>query len=216
MKVPGVAQNGIGRFIDGGDGYYYGASGPTLFKVKKDGTAYSVLRKFDGAPTDAAYAKEAPILASDGKLYGFDTGGGQARGGTIFTVSRDGSGYKLIVDPDPGPDPLTPAALVEGTDGKLYAFVHAGLARFNKDGSGYEVLKGTPNSGEFPWTATVHGGALYGVADEGPNRGLIYRYGMGGGTGGGASAAPTAIVQTIPSPPLAADVDLPSADALPK
>jgi hypothetical protein len=213
-KVPGVAQNGIGRFTDGGDGFYYGAAGQTLFKIKKDGTGYSVLRKFDGAPTDAASANEAPILGSDGKLYGFDTGGGQARGGTFFTLGRDGNGYKLIVDPDPGPDPLTPAALVEGTDGKLYAYVHAGLARFNKDGSGYEVLKGTPDSGEFPWTALVHGGALYGVADEGPNRGLIYRYGMGGG-GSGAAAGPTAVVQNVPPTPLDAAVDLPSSGSPP-
>jgi hypothetical protein len=210
--VPDVAQNGIGRFTDGGDGYYYGAAGPTLFKVKKDGTDYSVLRKFDGPPTDARYAKEAPILGSDGKLYGFDTDGGQARSGTIFTLNRDGSGYKLIVDPDPGPDQFLPAALVEGTDGKLYAYVHAGLARCSKDGTGYEVLKGTPDSGEFPWTAIVHGGAFYGVADEGPNRGLIYRYGIGGASAGG-SDAPTAVVQNVPPVPLDANVDLPPSDA---
>jgi uncharacterized repeat protein (TIGR03803 family) len=218
-KVPDVARSGIGKFTDGGDGYYYGAAGPILFKIKKDGTDYSVLRKFDGPPTDARYVKEAPILGSDGKLYGFDIDGGQARSGTIFTLNRDGSGYKLIVDPDPGPDQFLPAALVEGTDGKLYAYVHAGLARCNKDGTGYEVLKGTPDSGEFPWTANVHGGALYGVADEGPNRGLIYRYGMSGGSGGGSgggAAEPSAVLQNVPSTPLDANVELPAADALPK
>lgn len=214
-KTP-AAQNGVGRFTDGGDGFYYGAAGPVLFKIKKDGTGYSILHKFAGPPTDGRYADEAPVLGSDGKLYGFDKDGGQARGGTIFTINRDGSGYNLIVDPDPGPEPLTPAAVVEGSDGKLYAYVHAGLARLNKDGSGYEVLKGTPDSGEFPWTAMVHGGALYGVADQGPNRGLIYRYGMAGGTGGGATAAPTAVVQAMPPTPLDANVDLPAADALPK
>lgn len=206
-RSTGGDQHPIGRFTDGGDGYYYGAAGQTLFKLKKDGTDYSVLRKFDGAPTDAAMADYAPILASDGNLYGIDNGGGQARGGTIFTLARDGSGYKLLVDPDAGQ--LLPTALVEGTDGKLYAFVHAGLVRYNKDGSGYEVLQPNPTGG-YRWTALVHGGALYGIADQGPNRGVIFRYGMGGGaSGGGAIAAPAAVVQNVPPTPLDADVDLP-------
>jgi uncharacterized repeat protein (TIGR03803 family) len=206
-RSTGGDKNPIGRFTDGGDGYYYGAAGQTLFKLKKDGTDYSVLRKFEGAPTDAARADYAPILASDGKLYGIDNGGGQARGGTIFTLARDGSGYKLLVDPDT--DQLLPTALVEGTDGKLYAFVRAGLVRYNKDGSGYEVLQPNPDGG-YRWTAFVHGGAFYGIADQGPNRGVIFRYGMGGG---GATVAPTAVVQNVPPTPLDANVDLPSADS---
>jgi uncharacterized repeat protein (TIGR03803 family) len=208
----GGDQHPIGRFTDGGDGYYYGAAGNTLFKIKKDGTGYSVLRKFEGAPTDAARADYAPVLASDGKLYGIDNDGGQARGGTIFTLGRDGSGYKLLVDPDAGQ--LLPTALVEGVDGKLYAFVQAGFVRYNKDGSGYEVLQPNPTGG-YRWTALVRGGAFYGIADQGPNRGVIFRYGMGG-TGGGATAAPIAVVQNVPPIPLDANVDLPAAAALPK
>jgi uncharacterized repeat protein (TIGR03803 family) len=208
-RSTGGDKNPIGRFTDGGDGYYYGAAGKTLFKLKKDGTDYSVLRKFEGAPTDAARADYAPILASDGKLYGIDNDGGQGRGGTIFTLARDGSGYKLLVDPDSGQ--LLPTALVEGTDGKLYAFVQAGLVRYNKDGSGYEVLQPNPTGG-YRWTALVHGGAFYGIADEGPNRGTIFRYGMGGATGGGgATVAPTAVVQNVPPAPLDGNVDIPAA-----
>jgi uncharacterized repeat protein (TIGR03803 family) len=217
-KAPGgLNKNPLGRFTDGGDGYYYGSAGRILFKIKKDGTGYLVLKKFDGAPTDADYAEAAPILGSDGNLYGVDRDGGQARGGTAFTLARDGSAYKLILDPDPGPDQLMPTTLAEGSDGKLYALVHAGLARFNKDGSGYEVLYPMTNGGGFPWTAFVHGGAFYCAADEGPNRGTIFRFGFGGGGGGsgGGPAAPTVEFQTISPPPIDTNIDLPADSASP-
>jgi uncharacterized repeat protein (TIGR03803 family) len=196
----------IGLFADGGDGYFYGGgTGRTFVRVKKDGTDYSVIKTFDGPPLDAANTDRAPILGSDNFLYGLSANGGQRAGGVIFKVGRDGSGYKVLLNPDS--DQLNPSALVEGPDGKLYALVHAGIVSFNKDGSEYAVVKAMDGNG-FPRTAAVHGGALFGAyTSGGKGGGIIFRFGFGGGgsgSGGGGAAGPSVVIQNVPPTPLAA------------
>ncbi|HEX3357774.1 MAG TPA: choice-of-anchor tandem repeat GloVer-containing protein [Tepidisphaeraceae bacterium] len=163
-------NKGVGPYCDGGDGYFYGGSARTLFKVKKDGTGYSTIYTFNGSPLDADSTDRAPILGSDNMLYGMSSNGGQKAGGVIFKIARDGSGYQVLLNPDA--QPLSPRALAEGPDGKIYALVQDGVVSMNKDGSAYTVVH--PMDGAaFPWTMVIHGGSLYAATTSG---------GKGGGT----------------------------------
>lgn len=201
---------GVGMYTDGGDGYFYGVSAQTIFKVKKDGSAYAVVREFQGPPRDINWADRAPILGSDGMLYGIASSGGKSEGGVIYKIGRDGSGYALIINP--GDEALGPRALAEGPDGKLYVLAGKGLIRVNKDGSDFTVLQEL-HGGFFPWAALVRDGAFYGMTAEGAKGGFIFRYGIGApGSGGGGSsseAAATVVFQAVPPTPIDSNVEIP-------
>jgi hypothetical protein len=129
-------------------------------------------------------------------LYGAASAGGQSSG-VIYKLGRDGSSYKVIVNPTQA---LQPHGLAQGSDGKLYALVREGIVRLNPDGSDWTVLK-EMNGGYFSPSLVVDNGALYGMTIYGgKGGGTIFRYGLSGG--GAASAAPTVIIQNVAPTPL--------------
>lgn len=188
---------GIGPAVDGRDGYIYGVYAQSIFKVKQDGAGYAVIRKFSGPPLDGSGGDHAPILGSDGRLYGTATGG-QAGGGVVYAIGRDGGGYRVILNPES--ERLLPKELLEGPDGKLYALVAKGVARFNKDGSDFSIVQPT-DGGNFVATAMVKGDAIYGVRYSGgaKGNGLVFRYGLGAAA---ATAAPAIVIKEVPAAPL--------------
>jgi uncharacterized repeat protein (TIGR03803 family) len=190
---------GIGPVVDGRDGFFYGVYAQNIFKVKNDGTGYHVLRKFSGPPLDGSGGERAPILGSDGKLYGTATGG-QAGSGIVYSIGRDGDGYKVLLNPES--ERLDARDLKEGPDGKLYALVAKGVARFNKDGSGYSIVYPT-DGGNFVDAPFVKGEAIYGVRYSGgaKGRGVVFRYGLGAAT---ATATPAIVIKEVPAAPLPA------------
>ena len=147
----------IGRGLtEGSDGALYGTTPyggsygyGTLFRMNKDGSGFAVLRSFDYG-TDGGYSSAGLTEGSDGALYGTATSGGNASGGTLFRVNKDGSGFTVLKSFD---DFLTDGAnpntrVTEGTDGALYGTTYYGGAygsgtvfRMNKDGSGFVVIK---------------------------------------------------------------------------
>src|SRR5207247_2612055 len=75
--------------IEASDGDLYGttysggsAGAGTVFKLHKDGTAYTILRSFSASDGQRPYP--GVIEASDGLLYGATTYGGSAGVGTLF------------------------------------------------------------------------------------------------------------------------------------
>jgi uncharacterized repeat protein (TIGR03803 family) len=132
-------------------------------------------------------------------LYGAASAGGQSSG-VVYKLGRDGSSYKVIVNPTQA---LQPSGLAQGPNGQLYALVREGIVRFNPDGSDWTVLR--PMDGNYFTHALVaHDGALYGMTVYGgKGGGTIFRYGLSGG--GAASAAPTVIIQNVAPTPLASD-----------
>ena len=195
----GPKAKGVGPYVDGSDGCFYGVSNNTLFKISKDGSNYSVIRTFEGRPLDTNAPDYAPISGSGRLLYGAASAGGQSSG-VIYKLGRDGSSYKVIVNPTQA---LQPSGLAQGPDGQLYALVREGIVRFNPDGSDWTVLR--PMDGSyFTHTLVAHDGALYGMTVYGgKGGGTIFRYGLSGG--GAASAAPTVIIQNVAPTPLASD-----------
>ncbi len=205
----GKPDEGIGPFVDGGDGYFYGVAGLNIFKVKKDGTGYAVVRKFAGPPRDIQMADRAPILGADGLLYGFASNGGKTTGGVIYKIARDGSGYSMFFDP--GDEVLGPRALAEGPDGKLYLLAEKGFVRVNKDGSEFTVLHELAG-GFFPLSAVVHDGVFYSATSQGNKGGFVFRYGIGGaGNVAAAATPPTITYQTVPPTPIEGNVEIPAA-----
>jgi uncharacterized repeat protein (TIGR03803 family) len=67
----------------------------TIFKMGVDGSSYTQLRSFGGAPNDGS-APLAGLLLSGSELYGMTALGGTANHGTIFGLGIDGTGYDTM------------------------------------------------------------------------------------------------------------------------
>src|SRR2546425_485989 len=111
---------------------------------------YQVLKSFSYAAGDGAAPYCGVIEASDGALYGTTDSDGTYNQGTVFTLNKDGSGYRILHSFNPnageGYDPF--GALVEGSDGALYGTTQQGgtdshtstVFKLKKDGTSYTVL----------------------------------------------------------------------------
>jgi uncharacterized repeat protein (TIGR03803 family) len=193
----------LGGIIEGSDGKLYGTTsvGGTnnagiIFRMSKDGSAFTVLRHFLSTG-DCRNPQSELLEASDGSLYGTAySGGGFARGG-VFRINKDGSGYAIVSGLNFGGTeaPSQPiGGLIEGPDGFLYGTSELGGATTNgtifklsKDGTSRLVLKslGIVAGGvEQPNGTLVLGddGELYGTAafGGGNNFGGIFRIATNG------------------------------------
>jgi uncharacterized repeat protein (TIGR03803 family) len=150
-----------------------------LFSVSPNGT-YSVLHDFQGG-SDGSAPVAAPILASDGNLYG-------TTGGTVYKYTRSGA-YSTIYQFVSTQASSVTAPLIQGTDGNLY-----GTARFGGANGCGSIFK-LKTSGtlvfvrSFPCYGGPNGpvveasdGNFYGATDAGGSLGLgtIYKMSPGG------------------------------------
>ena len=202
------------------DGFLYGttfsggaANGGTIFKVKPDGTEYTILRQFSSADTHG-YNPNAGLIQIDDYLYGTTrNGSGVNRFGTVFKISTNGTGFTTLrrfgTISTEGRNPEGPLML--GQDGLLYGTtLNSGAAngvgsvfRIATNGSSYSVVK-TFNStvstdGQMPRGMLVQDGSgnIYGATVAGGTSGfgVIYKidtslaystiYNFTGGTGDG-------------------------------
>jgi uncharacterized repeat protein (TIGR03803 family) len=184
----------------GSDGYLYGTadqsdalSRGTVFKVRPDGSNYSVLHVFTGGPNDGQNPWKI-VEGSDGKLYGTTQTGGPKLLGTVFTMKKDGSEYFMLhyFPLFSGDGKIPQSSLFEGSDGALYGTTVAGggggrgagvVFRFTKDLNSYTILHtfdlGSSGGGSFPYGELIEGpdGALYGVTQNGGSTsvGTVYK-----------------------------------------
>ena len=191
---------GSGPFTDGGDGFFYGVNRDSIFKIKKDGSGHALVRPFGGNPVDINSTEHPPIVGPDGALYGFATNGGPNNTGVVFRLNKDGSDYKIILNPEG--EQFQPHAIAFGAGAKLYVMARPGIVRANLDGTGMEVVE-KMDGGPFRSSVVTRNGALYGVAQQGGQHdgGIVFRYGFGSAAGG-QSDAPTVVVQNVPPAPL--------------
>ena len=174
--------------IIGSDGYLYGtASGGgknrygVVFKVHPSGADYQVLHHFDvGNSFDGAVPNAGLMEGSDGLLYGTTSQGGIYRSGTLFKLKKNGTRFAVLHHfGESSEEGLSPqAAVIEGSDGKLYGTTLRGpgggegmIYGLNKDGAGFQILRlfnADGSDGMYPYCALLEGrdGALYGTASE--------------------------------------------------
>jgi len=150
----------ISRLIEGADGFLYGMTSSggsadlgTIFRIRKDGTGYAVLRSFAGSPADGATPFAELLRAQDDVLYGVTYSGGSGDDGTLFRLNPDGSGYAVLRSfTGASQTPSNPyGGLIEGSDGRLYGTSLEGgggggtVFSSAKDGSDLRVLVVLPN-----------------------------------------------------------------------
>jgi len=174
------------------DGYFYGtfytggAHGwGAAFRIKPDGSDYSVIYNFGASSTGAKTPLAGLIEGTDGFLYGTTWVGGESGYGTVFKLAKDGGTFDVLYSfAFPGTDGIYPySGVVEDGKGRLFGMTaHGGTAALGtlyeilSDGSDYRTLnnfQGAGNDGWRPRTELIEGtdGMLYGTAN-------------GGGTGG--------------------------------
>ncbi|HXC03713.1 MAG TPA: choice-of-anchor tandem repeat GloVer-containing protein, partial [Bacteroidia bacterium] len=123
----------------------------TLYKIKKDGTAYAKLVDFNGTTSGA---NPLGALYFDGTyLYGMTELGGALNIGTVFKLLPDGSGYTDLFDFNGGNGREPMGGLI--SDGTyLYGMTNIGgvnddgvVFKIRKDGTGYVHLADFNNAG---------------------------------------------------------------------
>lgn len=183
----------------GNDGVLYGSTSAggsnttgTLFKLNRDGTAFSILLHFSGPVSDWGSPRGTLCQGADGSLYGTTLYGGSYNAGTVFKVSTNGTGYSILHHFG-GVDGASPwGRLLQGIDGALYGTTYSGgtsnlgtIFKLNTDGSGYTVLRSLRRSASYngynPRAGLIQGldGMLYGTTEAGggatKNFGTIFK-----------------------------------------
>lgn len=88
----------------GSDGRLYGAAssggsngGGTIFAINPDGTGFVVLKAFSTtSPNDGRNPQSGLVEGIDGRLYGACLNGGSAGAGTLFSIAKSGSDFRLL------------------------------------------------------------------------------------------------------------------------
>ncbi len=188
MKLLGNVLYGLTTF-GGSDNY------GTVFKINTDGTGYTVLYNFRGAPWDGSHP-QGSLLSSGGMLYGLTPFGGTNGFGTLFQISTNGTGYSTLYDfagtLSDGANPYGSLALYGGMLYGLTAYGGSsnvgtvfGLAT---TGSSYQVFHnftGGSGNGSMPFgSPTVSGCTLYGMTSQGgtADEGVVFSLALTGTT----------------------------------
>ena len=175
------ASNLYGTTPEGGD-----SDNGAVFKLKTDGSSFSILHSFEGGALDGLGPYAALVLDASGDLYGTTTSGGASDTGTVFKLETDGSGFSVLYGLA-GLDGANPYAgvILDGA-GELYGTTFVGGATLagtvfslNTDGTGFAVLhtfNWSPSEGASPHASLLpdSAGSLYGTT--------VYGGASGGGT----------------------------------
>jgi uncharacterized repeat protein (TIGR03803 family) len=180
-KLYGTAQSG-------------GSAGHgTVFRLKTDGTGFTVLHSFSASSTNSAgvYTNEdgatpsANVVLSSNKLYGITAFGGSFGLGTAFAINTDGTGFTTLHHFTGGSDGANPNRLIFSGNALYGTAVSGGSAangtvfKMATDGTGFSTLHsfttGIPNSlgiqtnsdGASPSELILSGSTLYGATARG-------------------------------------------------
>ena len=174
-----VLTNGtlFGTAADGGS-----SGNGTVFKVRTDGTGFTILHTFTGGSDGAT--PYAGLILSGNTLYGAAWQGGTAGFGTVFKVSTTGTGFSTLhtftalsgffnTNTD-GSDPFAGVVLSSNTlygtavEGGKYGF--GSIFRVNTNGTAFTNLHSFPGGteGTSPYGGlTIDGTTLYGTTANG-------------------------------------------------
>jgi uncharacterized repeat protein (TIGR03803 family) len=179
-----ATSNGSGAFAGG-----------TIFSIHADGSGFTTLFTFPALRHDNTSSNgTSPIgglTLAGNSLYGTAANGGPSGNGTVFSLTSDGSGFKILHSFQPisypagtnsdgaGPnsDLILEGNTLYGTAGGGGAGRFGGGTVFslNIDGSGFTVLHSFDNSidGSSPNGLVMSGSTLYGTTGYGTAGGYI-------------------------------------------
>jgi len=163
--------NPEGGLLEAADGGLYGvtlyggsSNVGTLFRLEKDGSAFTVLKHFYryASSSTNGYSPYGQLVeGTNGFLYGTTSAGGRNLGGTIYRINTDGSGFATLRElaSSTGSSPLNGLALA--SDGLLYGTTFDGgtnnggvVFRIDQNGSNYMTLTNV-TSGQCPVAAVL-------------------------------------------------------------
>jgi len=180
-----------GGLIQASDGNFYGTAsvGGTnnagvIFKITPGGN-YSIVHNFNNS-ADGGTPQGNLIQASDGFLYGMNSGGGKNNVGTIFRVALGGA-YTVVRHLTYATDGGNPVgSLVQANDGNLYGIMANGGKIFQLTLSGtfnvIHTLSGSEGSNATGSLIQGIDGNLYGTCSDGGINysGTIFQVSLGG------------------------------------
>jgi uncharacterized repeat protein (TIGR03803 family) len=156
--------------------------GGSIFKIKPDGSGYSVLFHFENNST--GLNPVGTLVLSGTTLYGMTIFGGDNNMGIIFKIETDGTGFQKLLDFNYTNGALPYCSLII-SGSTLYGISQQGgtggaglIFKLQTDGSGYQTLlnfdgaNGWAPSGSL----TLSGSTLYGVTIRGGahDLGIVY------------------------------------------
>jgi uncharacterized repeat protein (TIGR03803 family) len=163
----------------------------TVFKVKTDGTGFTVLHSFlptDGNNANAGGANPyAELILSGSTLYGTTESGGTSGNGIVFAIQTDGTGFVNLHNFEI-PDGGRPVAGLVLSGNTLYGAARfrgvsnlGTLYKLNIDGSGFTVMHtftGYSDGANPVGSLILSGTTLYGSTTAGgtfPKTGTIFK-----------------------------------------
>lgn len=167
----------------------------TVFKVRTNGTGYTVLQSFLNAAGPDGASSRADLVLSGSTLYGTTYAGGSSAVGTVFKLNTNGTGFTTILSIgfDGGRFPLAGLVLAGAT---LYGVTYGGplspprygtLFKINTNGTGYvkmiDFMPFFPTDSQRPWAGLMlSGSTLYGTTYAGgsSNVGTVFKLNTNG------------------------------------
>jgi len=187
----------FGSLVQASNGKLYGMtadgaagsnSAGVIFSFDPSSSIYTKLMDFDGTNgdcTNGCRPHGSLVQASNGKLYGMTTTGGNVAGsnGVIFSFDPSTSTYTRLKDFDNFINGAQPyGSLVQASNGKLYGMTHDGginaagvIFSFDPSTSIYTKLKdfdGNSNYGPYGSLVQASNGKLYGMTYSGGSPGV--------------------------------------------
>ena len=183
-----------GTLVQGTDGYLYGTTYEggvngegAAFRIKPDGTSYSVVYSFGATQNDGYNPYAGLVFGTDGNLYGVTGYGGANNEGMAFKLTTGGTLTLLHSFGGSGDGQIPLAALILGHDGNFYGTTSVGGANgqgvvFKMTPSGTESVLYTfgtnANDGSGTYEPLIEGndGNLYGICYHGgiSNKGIFF------------------------------------------
>ena len=154
------------------------SDGGEVFSLNTNGTGYTVLHNFGGQPD--GIIPNYSLTLSGNTLYGTTREDGSNRGGTVWKVNTDGSGYAILHSftnaPGNSPDGKTPLGGVVISGNTLYGTTSVGgdydgtVFKMNTNGSNFQVIGifgDDIDCGHPKGDLIMSGNTLYGTASAG-------------------------------------------------
>jgi uncharacterized repeat protein (TIGR03803 family) len=161
-----------------GTTYRGGMRNGTVFAVNTDGTGFTNLHTFAHSGSDGNFLYATLVLSSNNILYGTTSASGPGGGGTVFSLTTNGTAFTLLYNFGTntsigGDSPYGGLVLASNT---LYGTTQNGgsgglgtVYAINTNGTGYAVLHNfTYADGSDSWgTLALLGNTLFGTAYNG-------------------------------------------------